>query len=688
MMTGNTVHLRAMARGLCLIPAIALMSRGQILAEPVNRREIGQTVLEGVPEIPAALRERMNQYLNVRAASFADFSDDGTQILISTRFGNTDQLHLVSSPMGARKQLTFANEPIRGGAFLPGANGRKLFYFRDTGGNEYSQLYLFNLDDGRETLLTDGKSRHEALVVARSGKLIAFTGTGRNKRDGDIYVAAAPDFKPRLIMEVSGAFYPRDFNADCSKLTVVEMISVKESYLHMLDVASGKAERISPREEKFAYSGGAFSADGKSLYFTSDKAGQFQNLYRRDLATGKDVNLTPSLNWDVDGVTVAPTGDRIAFVTNEDGMSKVYLAKPDAAAGAYEPVSSIPMGLIGGLSFSNDGKRMSVTITTPTAPADVYIHTFADKKLTRWTESEIGGLNPAKFATPTRIAYPTFDMPDKTDMAHVDSSETAQRRIPAYYYRPAGNGPFPVIISIHGGPESQERPRFSSLYQYWVSEMNCAVLVPNVRGSTGYGRDYHMLDDGFKREDSVKDIGALLDWVGKQKELDASRVAVYGGSYGGYMVLACLTHFPERIKAGVDIVGIANFVTFLEKTAPYRVDLRRVEYGDEREPKMLEFMKKISPLANADKITSALFVQHGANDPRVPAFEAEQIVKGMRDRGRTVWYMLAKDEGHGFAKKENRDIATLSATLFLDQQLSPSGPAQKEPASDSTKSLN
>jgi len=659
MFFSNCVHIHRCLRLAACAAALALAASRGVASDAPTTREIGQVVLEGVPEIPQALRERMNQYLNVRAASFADFSDDGTQILISTRFGNTDQLHLVSSPMGARKQLTFSNEPIRGGAFLPGSKDRKVFYFRDTGGNEYSQLYLLDLDDGRETLLTDGESRHESLVVARNGKLVAFTGTGRNKRDGDIYVAAAPDFKPRLLMEVSGAFYPRDFNSDGTKLTVVEYVSVKESYIYIVDVATGKAERLSPKDEKFAYSGGAFSADGKSLFFMSDRAGQFENLYRRDLATGKDVNLTPNLNWNVDGVTVSPAGDRIAFIANEDGMSRVYFAKPDAVPGEYKPATDIRMGLIGGLSFSNDGKRMSVSITTPTAPTDVYVVTFADNKITRWTESEIGGLNPEKFVTPTRIEFPTFD----------DVAGGGKRLIPAYYYRPAGNGPFPVIISIHGGPESQERPRFSSVYQYWVTEMKCAVLVPNVRGSTGYGRDYHMLDDGFKREDSVKDIGALLDWVGKQKELDAKRVAVYGGSYGGYMVLASLTHFPDRIKAGVDIVGIANFVTFLEKTAPYRVDLRRVEYGDERDPKMLEFMKKISPLANADKITSALYVQHGANDPRVPAFEAAQIVKGMRDRGRTVWYMLAKDEGHGFAKKENRDIATLTATMFLDRQL-------------------
>ncbi|MBX3396230.1 MAG: S9 family peptidase [Phycisphaerae bacterium] len=632
-----------------------LISAAALAGEPV-RREVGQVVLEDVPEVPSELRERMNQYLNVRAGSLRDIDDESGSILISTRFGNTDQLHIVDRPGGARRQITFNDEPVRGAAYIPNSGGRFVLYMSDRGGSEANQIYRLDTEEGRSTLLTNGTSRHEALSVARNGKMIAFTGTGRNGRDNDIYTAQAPDFKPKLAMEVSGAFYPVDFNRDATKLTVMEYVSEKESYLHLLDIATGKSTILTPKGEKHAYSGGVFSADGKQLYFMSDRDGQFQSLYRRDMATNKDEILTGNLPWDVESVAVSPGGNLVAFTANEDGQSRLYTMKPDA--GSYEAVTSIPVGLIGGLRFTRDGKQIGMTLNTPTMPGDVFILHVDDGRLVRWTMSETGGLNPARFVSPKRIAYPTFD-----------SINGKPRDIPAYYYKPVGKGPFPVIIAIHGGPEGQERPRFSSVFQFWATELGAAVVIPNVRGSTGYGRDYHMLDDGMNREDSVRDIGSLLDWIEKQSELDSKRVAVYGGSYGGYMVLACLTHFPDRIKAGVDIVGIANFITFLEKTAPYRQDLRRPEYGDERIPEMREFLERISPLNNADKIKSALFVQHGANDPRVPAFEAEQIVKKMRENGRTVWYMLAKDEGHGFAKKENRDLATLTATMFLESQL-------------------
>lgn len=640
------------------MPGAGLSARAEERAgkSDVVRREVGEVILENVPEIPAALRDRMNQYLNMRAAGILDFEESTGAILISTRFGNTDQLHIVDHPMGARRQITFFDEPVRSGAFVPGSRGRKLFYMMDKGGSEYNQIYLLNLDDGTSRMLTDGKSRNEALTVSHNGSRIAFASSLRNGKDTDIYLADAPDYKPRLAIEATGAYYPVTFSPDAKQLSFIEYISEKVAYIHVMDTATGKAEPISSRDEKFAYGGGAFSADGKYLYFTSDRGGQFHVLYRRDLATGTDTAITTNLPWDVEGIEVSPAGNYVAFSANEDGQSRLYLMRPDSTG--YEPVPALPMGVLGGLKFSNDGKRLGLSLQTPTGPSDVHVYTPADGKLTRWTQSELGGLNTDRFIMPQRIAFPTFDQVDGK-----------QRMIPAYYYRPRGKGPFPVIINIHGGPEAQERATFKGIAQYWASESNIAVIVPNVRGSTGYGRDYHMLDDGYNREDSVKDIGALLDWIGKQDELDAKRVAVYGGSYGGYMVLACLTHYPERIKAGVDIVGIANFVTFLEKTAPYRRDLRRVEYGDESDPKMREFLTKISPLNSADKITSALYVQHGANDPRVPAYEAEQIVKTLREKGRTVWYMLAKDEGHGFAKKANRDLALLSAVMFLDEQL-------------------
>lgn len=640
--------------GLCAacVPGVLPLAAG---AEPV-RRTAGEVVMEDVPEVPAALRERMNQYLNVRSASLLDFDDTGSRILISTRFGNTEQLHVVDHPMGDRRQITFFDEPVRGAKFVPGAGGRKILYSMDRGGTENNQIYLLNVEDGTSTLVTDGKSKNDALLMSETGKAFAFCSTARNGKDYDIYVGNPADGKTRRILDGSGMFMPSSFSPAADRLIVGEYISEKESHLHLVEVESGKSTPLTPREKKFAYGGGDFSADGKHLYFTSDEHGQFQALYRRELSTGKDTAITANLAWDVESIAVSPAGNAVAFTANEDGQSRLYLMKPDAAK--YDPVTAVPMGLIGGLRFSRDGKRLGFSLNSPTTSGDVYVYSMDDGKLTRWTASELGGLNAARFVTPTRIAYPTFDQVDGKP-----------RMIPAYYYRPAGDGPFPVIIQIHGGPEAQSRASFSSLIQYWTCEMKTAVLVPNVRGSTGYGRDYHMLDDGMKREDSVKDIGALLDWIEKQKELDAKRVAVYGGSYGGYMVLASLTNYPGRIKAGVDIVGIASFITFLEKTSPYRQDLRRAEYGDEREPAMRAHFEKISPLNNAEKIAAALYVQHGANDPRVPAFEAEQIVRKLRERGRTVWYFLAKDEGHGFAKKANRDLALLTSVMFLEEQL-------------------
>jgi dipeptidyl aminopeptidase/acylaminoacyl peptidase len=321
----------------------------------------------------------------------------------------------------------------------------------------------------------------------------------------------------------------------------------------------------------------------------------------------------------------------------------------------------LPVGLIGGVSFSPDGKRLALTLNTATSPSDAYVIDLAGAKLARWTRSEVGGLDASTFVAPALVRFPTFD-----------TVNGKPRTIPAFYYKPnkpAKTGKYPVVINIHGGPESQALPNFSPNAQFLANELGVAVLVPNVRGSSGYGKTYLTLDNGERREDSVKDIGALLDWIAKQPELDASRVGVQGGSYGGYMVLASLMHYPQRIKAGVDIVGISHFGTFLNNTESYRRDLRRAEYGDERDAKMKKVFDRISPLNNASKITSPLFVAQGKNDPRVPYTEAEQIVKAVRGNGQPVWYLLYADEGHGFQKKANADYYGAAAILFWQRNL-------------------
>jgi len=335
----------------------------------------------------------------------------------------------------------------------------------------------------------------------------------------------------------------------------------------------------------------------------------------------------------------------------------------DTTTRQYETVDNIPTGLIFGLQFSPDDTKLAMTLNTAKTPSDTFVLQIGTGPLTygglrRWTHSEVGGLDTSKFRSPTLVSYPTFDKVDGKD-----------RQIPAWVYKPQGKGPFPVVVSIHGGPEGQSRPSFSSTYQMWMEKLGVAIVVPNVRGSSGYGKSYLALDNGFKREDSVRDIGALLDWIGTQSDLDADRIAVFGGSYGGYMVLASSVHYSDKLKAAVDIVGISNFVTFLENTQDYRRDLRRVEYGDEREPAMRAHLEKISPLNNVEKIKIPMFIVQGENDPRVPVTESKQVVAALRKQGETVWFMNALNEGHGYRKKENRDVYQQATVLFLKEHL-------------------
>src|SRR5262245_39289085 len=301
----------------------------------------------------------------------------------------------------------------------------------------------------------------------------------------------------------------------------------------------------------------AFSPSGNFIFIVADAEGEFSQLYRRNQKSGEYQDLTPDILWDVSGLEVDAKSGQVAFTTNEDGASKVYVISSGESPEPNRQELKLPLGIVSSLEFSPDSKHLGFTLARPDAPADAYSVELESGKLTRWTYSEVGGLNPASFVTPTRIRFKSFD----------------GREIPAHVYKPRGASEpnrVPVLINIHGGPESQAQPYFTGATQFYVNELGIAVIYPNVRGSSGYGKTYLKLDNGEKREDSIKDIGALLDWIAEQPDLDKNRVAVSGGSYGGYMVLASLVNFPERIKAGVDAVGICNFNTFLQQTSAYR----------------------------------------------------------------------------------------------------------------------
>lgn len=618
-------------------------------------RTVGTLVLDGVPDVPARIAERTNQYQNTRGAALLDWDPVGDGILVSTRFAETSQLHRVGAPGAYREQLTFFKEPVSSGFYDPQRPGQGFWFSMDTGGGEFHQLWWMDRATGRATMLTDGKSKHQAYSVSRAGGAIAYAGTQRNRKDFDVYVRRSGS-DAKLVKQVEGMWSPGDWSPDDSKLLLHHFVSINEGYLHVLDVETGETKQVNPAPgKKIAYGGSAFSGDGKSVFYSSDEDSDFLRLVRYDLATGKKEVLTPDLKWDVSGVAVSLDGAWLAWRVNEGGTTALWLApasKPQSAKRV-----ELPKGVIAGLAFDPKGRRLGFTMSTSTSTSDVYSVEVKSRKVTRWTFSEVGGIDPKTFVEPELVEFESFD----------------GRMIPSWYYRPRGASgakKVPVIVSIHGGPETQSTAGFSALTQYYVNELGAAVLLPNVRGSAGYGKSYLLLDNGMKREDSVKDIGALLDWLGTRPELDAARVAVMGASYGGYMTLATMTNYPDRVRCGVDVVGISSFVTFLENTEDYRRDLRRAEYGDERDPEMRKHLHAISPLTNAGKITKPLFVIQGKNDPRVPWTEAEQIVATVRkNEGTPVWYLMATDEGHGFQKKGNRDFQQNAMILFLEEFL-------------------
>ena len=631
----------------------------------VKREVVGNRTSENIPEIPAALLEQLNRYQNTRGAGLAGWTKDGC-LLISTRFAETAQAHRVCQPLGMREQLTFYPEPVGGLTPAPAKAWRDGFVFaKDKGGDEFSQLYWFDNDSRSVTLLTDGKrSQNGGTTLSRDGGLMAYSSTSRNGTDRDVWLRNTRSGETKLLVDAGGNWSPMDFSPDGSRLLVMKYVSAAESYPGVVDVATGKLALFPVDGGKASFGGFAFAPDGKAVYFISDeplrgKPQEFQTLRYHDAASGTLEVLSSRIAWDIEGFTLADDGRHLAYVSNEDGISKLHVLSLPSHNEIRLP--ALPIGVIGGIAFSPDGKRLAFSLNSATSPSDVHVIDLGSATLARWTQSEVGGLDAATFVAPTLVRYPTFDKVDGV-----------QRTIPAFYYKPSKpskSGKYPVVINIHGGPEGQSLPTFSANAQYLANELGVALLVPNVRGSTGYGKTYLSLDNAAKREDSVKDIGALLDWIAKQPELDASRVGVIGGSYGGYMVLSSLMHYSDRIRAGVDVVGISHFGTFLKNTESYRRDLRRAEYGDERDPAMARVFEQISPLNHAGRITSPLFVAQGRNDPRVPWTEAEQIVKAVRGNGQPVWYLLYADEGHGFAKKGNSDWFGAATILFWQQHL-------------------
>ena len=645
-----------MPRLTCLLVVVVLLpatpARSQTAVLPPGE----SLVTDGIPPIPASIAEAARRYSEFRTAAFWDWHPTRREMLIGTRFGDAQQLHLVKIPGGARTQLTFFPDPVSGASYQP-TDGRYVVFSKDVGGGEFFQKYRYDVATGDITLLTDGKSRNVGGVWSHRGDRYAYMSTRRNGRDLDLWVMDPADPRTdRMVLELEGGGYaPLDWSSDDRTMLLHQGISVNESYLWLVDVATGVKTLLTTQQgtDTVAYGSAQFGRDGKGMYLTTDLGSEVRRLAYLSLLGKRYRFLSDRLPWDVDEFALSPDGRWIAFVANEDGIGALHVI--NAATGAERRIPKLPAGLIGNVTWRRTGAELAFSFTSARSGEDAYSLDLVTGRLVRWTESETGGLNTADFAEPELIHWSSFD----------------GRSVSGFLYKPPVRfaGRRPVIINIHGGPEGESRPGFLGRSNYYVNELGIALILPNVRGSTGHGKTFVKLDNGTLREGAYKDIGALFDWIRARPDLDPDHVLVTGGSYGGHMTLVTATLYNDRVCCSVDVVGISNLATFLKNTSGYRQDLRHVEYGDERDSTLRAWMERTAPLNNVDKVTKPLFIVAGMNDPRVPRTEAEQMVAALKQRSVPVWYLMARDEGHGFRKKNNQDFQFYATILFTERYL-------------------
>jgi len=624
---------------------------------------------QGIPPVPTSLVDQVAKYTDFRGHGLVDWHPTQREIVVAHRKagGNTAQLFRVNSPLAEPEQLTDSADPVTTATYEP-REGKYLVFERSVGGSEADQLYRLDLATKETTLLTDSIERHNLQMWLHKSSLLLTASLPLDKTaEGGTRAKVTTTFrlvdplKPQSARKVAelegGGWAAGSVSHDDKRVALTRYISANESEVWLLDLASGKTTKILPAagsKERASYTASEFMNGDAGLYVVSDRASEFQELMSYRFSNRKLTRMSSHIAWDVSGVEVSEDGAVVAAQFNVDGRSELHLF--DGRTLKEMPAPAVPSGSVGSATFNRRSGELLFSLNRAQGPSQLYSLAPASGRVEQWTRAYAPpGVDMAGFADQQIIRWKSFDGRSISGLLNPPPARFTGKR--------------PVMILIHGGPEGQATMGFKNRYNYFINELGMAVIEPNVRGSSGFGKSFIALDDGLKREDSVKDIGALLDWIATQPQLDASKVIVTGGSYGGYMSLAVSTNYADRITASIDVVGISNFVTFLQNTESYRRDLRRVEYGDERDAAMREFLEKISPLTNASRITKPLFVVQGKNDPRVPYTEAEQIVAKARANGTTVWYLRAENEGHGFVRKENADYQFYATILFLQKTL-------------------
>ncbi len=608
----------------------------------------------GVPPIPASLAREVQQYTGIYGLPLAGWDLAKREIWLKG-LSSVTWVSRVKSP-GATPETSSIY--IRSGGIYDiyiQPQSKYLAYTRDVNGDESFQLYLYEIGTGKSTLLSDGKSRNTEPVWSNAGDKIVYSSSPADTQGVNLRMLNPFDAKTdRLLAKSSGSYFKAyAWSPDDKQVVFCDFSSNTASSLWLLDVASGNKIRLSPETtQPKLYDYPQFSQDGKGVYVITDHDSDMRRVAYIDLASRKFIYVPSNPQWDVDEFQLAPDGKTLAFVTNEDGISRLRLF--DVVTGKVRTVPQIPIGIISDPKWHKNSIDLAFNFKSPRTPNDVYSVNIENGKTELWARSVTNGVDIQKFSLPELIHWTSFD----------------RKTLSGFLYRPstAFKGKRPVIIDIHGGPEEQYRPGFGYEANYFLNELGIARIYPNVRGSSGYGQTFLSLDNGIRREDAVKDIGALLDWIKTQADLDADRVLVEGASYGGYLALSTAHAYNDRIRAVISDSGISNLASFVEHTEGWRRDLQRSEFGDERDPKVKEFMERTAPLNNAQKINKPLLIIQGQNDPRVPVAEATKLVAATKDRI-PVWYILAKDEGHGFAQQNNRDYRLYATILFVKEFL-------------------
>ncbi len=622
--------------------------------------------------MPVRLADEVAKYTDFRGHRFVDWHPLRREMLVAHRQagGNTTQLFKIASPLADAEQLTDSADPVSSASYEP-RDGRYIIFERSSGGNEASQLFRLDPQTRATTQLTDPGERHSlegwlnhsGQMLVTSLPLDKTAEAGRRERILTRIRLIDP-LKPenaRLVAEMDGGGWSVGaVSRDDTQVAMVRYLSANESQIWMLDLANGHTTQILPQPgstERASYFAEAFSPGDRGLFVVSDRFGEFRELLRYDMAARTMQRMTADIPWDISGLTTSEDASLVAARINVDGRDELRLFDGNTLAAL--PALALPPGAsgsIGGAQFHPQMPELALSIDGAQGPSQLFSAAPLTGKVEQWTRAQApAGIDPSRFSEQEIIRWTSFDGRTISGLINLPP--------------PRFGGKRPVLVQIHGGPEAQAKVGFMGRYNFLIDELGIAVIQPNVRGSSGYGKTFLDLDNGRLREDSVKDIGSLFDWIAKQPGLDASRVMVAGGSYGGYMSLAVSTHYAERIAGAIDVVGISSFVSFLNNTESYRRDLRRAEYGDERDPMMREFLERISPLNQADRIRKPLLVVQGRNDPRVPYTEAEQIVAKLREKNVPIWYLLAENEGHGFARKENADFQFYATVEFLRRTL-------------------